>query len=56
MMCIPNDDATRNGNKCNNVMKKKENVWKGRRKTRKEGNDEKVVTIEETNKQKMKKN
>jgi len=47
MMCIPNDDATRNGNKCNNVMKKKENAWKGRKKTKKKGNDEKVVTIEE---------
>jgi hypothetical protein len=23
MMCIINDDATSNGNKCNNVMKKK---------------------------------
>jgi hypothetical protein len=23
MMCITNDDATRNGNKCNDVMKKK---------------------------------
>jgi hypothetical protein len=23
MMCITNDDSTRNGNKCNNVMKKK---------------------------------
>ncbi len=22
-MCITNDDATRNGNKCKNVMKKK---------------------------------
>jgi hypothetical protein len=26
MMCIINDDATSNGNKCNNVMKKKENA------------------------------
>ncbi len=23
VMCISNDDATRNGNKCNNMMKKK---------------------------------
>jgi len=26
VMCITNDDATRNGSKCNNVMKKRENA------------------------------
>jgi len=26
----------------------KKNVWRGRRKTKKEGNDEKIVTINET--------
>jgi hypothetical protein len=46
MMCITNDDATRNSSKCNNVMKK-ENVWRGRRKTEKERNDEEVVIIKE---------
>jgi hypothetical protein len=46
MMCITNDDATRNGSKCNDVMEKK-NAWRGRRKTKIEQNDEEVVTIEE---------
>jgi hypothetical protein len=36
-------------------MKKRENDCKGRKKTKKEGNDEKVVTIEENKNQKMKK-
>jgi len=40
-MCIINDDATRNGSKHNNVMKKKKMLEEG------EGNDEKVVTIKE---------
>jgi hypothetical protein len=40
-MCIINDDATSNGNKCNNVMKKKENAWRRKNKIRKEKNDEK---------------
>jgi hypothetical protein len=47
-MCITNDDATRNGNKRSNAMKKKENAWRG--KIKKEGNDEKVVTIEKNKK------
>jgi hypothetical protein len=46
-MCITNDDATRNGKKHNDVTKKKENAWRRKRKTEREGNDEKVVTIEE---------
>jgi hypothetical protein len=28
-MCITNDDATRNGNKCNNVMRKKKMLKEG---------------------------
>jgi len=46
-MCINNDDATRNGEKHNDVTKKKENAWRRKRKTKQEGNDEAVVTIEE---------
>jgi len=45
-MCITNDDAVRTGNKCSDVMEIKDS-WRGKRKTKKEGNDEKVVTIEE---------
>ncbi len=33
-MCIPNDDATRNGNKCNNVMKKKRKCLKRKKKNK----------------------
>jgi hypothetical protein len=35
MMCITNDDATRNGNKCNDVMKKKKMLEEGERKQKK---------------------
>ncbi len=45
-MCITNDDAISNGNKCNNVMGKKK-CLKKEKQTEKERNDEKVVTIEE---------
>jgi hypothetical protein len=34
VMCITNDDATKNGNKCNNMMKKKM-IEKGERKQKK---------------------
>ncbi len=44
---IINDDTTRNGNKCNDVMKKKKMLEEGEGKQKKEGNDEKVVTIKE---------
>ncbi len=46
VMCITNDDAVRTGNKRSDVMEIKDS-WRGKRKTKKEGNDEKVVTIEE---------
>ncbi len=29
-MCITNEDATRNGNKCNDVMKKKKMLEEGK--------------------------
>jgi hypothetical protein len=35
VMCITNDDATRNGNKCNNVMKKKKMFEEKERKQKK---------------------
>jgi hypothetical protein len=35
MMCITNDDATRNSSKCNNVMKKKKMLKKGEGKQKK---------------------
>ncbi len=42
-MCITNDDALRNGNKRNNVMRKK--MLEKKRKIYKKGNYEEVVTI-----------
>ncbi len=44
-MCITNDDAISNGNKCNNVMAKK--CLKKGKENQKERNDNKVITIEE---------
>ncbi len=52
MMCKTNDDVIRNGNKHNNVMK----TIKCLKKKKGKKIDEKVVTIEENKKQKMKKN
>ncbi len=43
-MCITNDDATRNGNKRNNLMKKMKMLEEGEGKHEKK---EMVVTIEE---------
>jgi hypothetical protein len=45
MMCIINDNATSNGNKCNEVIKKKKMLEEGEGK-RKEKNDEVNLTIE----------
>jgi hypothetical protein len=46
MTCITNDNATSNGNKCNEVIKKKKMLEEGAGK-RKEINNEVNVTIEE---------
>ncbi len=45
-MCITNDDAINNGSKGNNVMGKNKMLEEGKGK-KEEGNDKKVITIEE---------
>jgi hypothetical protein len=45
MMCITNDDTISNDNKCNMWCKKRKCLKE--KENKKEGNDEKVVTIEE---------
>jgi hypothetical protein len=49
-MCITNDNAIRNGNKRSDVTEKK--ILKREKEHNKEGNDEKVVTIEENKEKK----
>jgi hypothetical protein len=45
MMCITNDDATRNGNKRNDVMKKKKMLGKGKGKHNKKEMMKKITKV-----------